>query len=79
MLLYYLEYCKIEILKQWITRICDMGNIKTNYVKWYEGEEYFWGIEPSELCFELMKLTILKQISSLISFILQELLSRRYH
>ena len=33
-----------------------MGNIKTNYEKWYEGEEYFWGIEPAELCFELMKL-----------------------
>ncbi len=29
---------------------------KTNYEKWYEGDEYYWGFEPAELCYEIMKL-----------------------
>ena len=30
--------------------------LKTNYEKWYDSEEYFWGTEPAELCHELLKL-----------------------
>ena len=30
--------------------------LKTNYEKWYEGDDYFWGLEPAELCDELCKL-----------------------
>lgn len=30
--------------------------VKTNYEKWYEGEDYYWGVEPAELCHELIKL-----------------------
>ncbi|MBO4919495.1 MAG: methyltransferase domain-containing protein [Erysipelotrichaceae bacterium] len=30
--------------------------LKTNYEKWYETEDYFWGTEPAELCQELIKL-----------------------
>lgn len=30
--------------------------LKTNYEKWYETEDYFWGTEPAQLCYELVKL-----------------------
>ena len=30
--------------------------LKTNYEKWYESEGYFWGTEPAQLCYELIKL-----------------------
>lgn len=33
-----------------------MSDLKTNYEKWYEGDDYYWGLEPAELCFELVKL-----------------------
>ena len=31
-------------------------SIRTNYEKWYEGEEYYWGLEPGDFLFELIKL-----------------------
>ena len=33
-----------------------MSDLKTNYEKWYEGDEYYWGLEPAELCYEILKL-----------------------
>ena len=30
--------------------------LKTNYENWYAGDDYFWGTEPAELCYELIKL-----------------------
>ena len=33
-----------------------MGNIRTNYEKWYEGEGYYWGTEPADFCDELIRL-----------------------
>ncbi|MDO4198660.1 MAG: methyltransferase domain-containing protein [Erysipelotrichaceae bacterium] len=27
--------------------------VKTNYEKWYEGDDYYWGLEPAELCKEI--------------------------
>lgn len=29
---------------------------KTNYEKYYESEEYYWGLQPSDLCYEIMKI-----------------------
>ena len=29
---------------------------KTNYEEYYASEDYYWGIEPAELCYELLKL-----------------------
>ena len=31
-------------------------SIRTNYEKWYEGEEYYWGLEPGEFLDELIRL-----------------------
>ena len=31
-------------------------NVKTNYEKWYQCDGYFWGTEPAELCYELIRL-----------------------
>ena len=31
-------------------------SIRTNYEKWYEGDEYYWGLEPGDFLFELIKL-----------------------
>ena len=31
-------------------------SIRTNYEKWYEGEEYYWGLEPAGFLAELIKL-----------------------
>lgn len=31
-------------------------SIRTNYEKWYEGDEYYWGLEPGEFLKELIKL-----------------------
>ena len=31
-------------------------SIRTNYEKWYEGEEYYWGLEPGDFLDELIKL-----------------------
>ena len=31
-------------------------SIRTNYEKWYEGEEYYWGLEPAGFLSELIKL-----------------------
>lgn len=31
-------------------------SIRTNYEKWYEGEEYYWGLEPGSFLEELIKL-----------------------
>ncbi len=33
-----------------------MSNIRTNYEKWYEGEDYYWGLEPAGFCDELIAL-----------------------
>ena len=33
-----------------------MSDIRTNYEKWYAGEEYYWGIQPASFCDELIKL-----------------------
>lgn len=30
--------------------------VKTNYEKWYECEGYYWGLEPADLCYEIMRL-----------------------
>ena len=32
-------------------------NIRTNYEKWYESEDYYWGIEPGDFLDELIKLS----------------------
>ena len=31
-------------------------SIRTNYEKWYEGENYYWGLEPGEFLDELIRL-----------------------
>ncbi len=31
-------------------------SIRTNYEKWYEGEDYYWGLEPGRFLEELIKL-----------------------
>lgn len=31
-------------------------SIRTNYEKWYEGDEYYWGLEPGDFLEELIKL-----------------------
>ena len=31
-------------------------SIRTNYEKWYEGDEYYWGLEPGDFLFELINL-----------------------
>ena len=31
-------------------------SIRTNYEKWYEGSEYYWGLEPGRFLDELIKL-----------------------
>ncbi len=31
-------------------------SIRTMYEKWYDSDEYYWGFEPAELCYELMKI-----------------------
>lgn len=31
-------------------------SIRTNYEKWYEGDQYYWGLEPASFLDELMKL-----------------------
>ncbi|MBR6484038.1 MAG: class I SAM-dependent methyltransferase, partial [Clostridiales bacterium] len=31
-------------------------SIRTNYEKWYEGDEYYWGTEPGSFCDELISL-----------------------
>ena len=31
-------------------------SIRTNYEKWYEGDEYYWGLEPGDFLFDLIKL-----------------------
>ena len=31
-------------------------SIRTNYEKWYEGDQYYWGLEPASCLDELMKL-----------------------
>lgn len=33
-----------------------MGNIRTNYEKWYASDEYYWGTEPADFCDKLIKL-----------------------
>ena len=33
-----------------------MSDIRTNYEKWYEGDTYYWGIEPAAFCDELAAL-----------------------
>ena len=33
-----------------------MSNIRTNYEKWYEGDDYYWGTEPAGFCDELIAL-----------------------
>lgn len=33
-----------------------MGNIRTNYEKWYASDDYYWGTEPADFCDELIKL-----------------------
>lgn len=30
--------------------------VKTNYEKWYEGDEYYWGKQPSALCDEIISI-----------------------
>ena len=30
--------------------------VKTNYEKWYETDDYYWGTEPAKLCYELLDL-----------------------
>ena len=34
----------------------DLGSIRTNYEKWYEGETYYWGTQPAAFCDELKKI-----------------------
>ena len=31
-------------------------SIRTNYEKWYEGEDYYWGLKPGDFLDELIKL-----------------------
>ena len=31
-------------------------SIRTNYEKWYEGDEYYWGLEPGDFLEELIEL-----------------------
>ena len=31
-------------------------SIRTNYEKWYEGEDYYWGLEPGHFLEELIEL-----------------------
>ena len=31
-------------------------SIRTNYEKWYEGDEYYWGLEPGDFLDELIRL-----------------------
>ena len=31
-------------------------SLRTNYEKWYEGENYYWGLEPGEFLDELIRL-----------------------
>ena len=31
-------------------------DLKTNYEKWYEGDEYYWGTEPGSFLDELIDL-----------------------
>ena len=31
-------------------------SIRTNYEKWYEGEDYYWGLEPGDFLEELIRL-----------------------
>ena len=31
-------------------------SIRINYEKWYEGDEYYWGLEPGDFLFELINL-----------------------
>jgi len=31
-------------------------SIRTNYEKWYEGDEYYWGLEPGDFLDELIDL-----------------------
>ena len=38
-----------------LTDLC-MSDIRTNYEKWYEGDEYYWGTEPADFCDELIAL-----------------------
>lgn len=33
-----------------------MGDIRTNYEKWYSDDDYYWGTEPADFCDELIKL-----------------------
>ncbi len=33
-----------------------MSTIRTNYEKWYEGDDYYWGLEPAGFCDELIAL-----------------------
>lgn len=33
-----------------------LGNIRTNYEKWYEGETYYWGTQHADFCDELIKI-----------------------
>lgn len=40
---------------RWITK-GDRVSIRTNYEKWYEGDEYYWGLEPGDFLDELIEL-----------------------
>lgn len=31
-------------------------SIRTNYEKWYEGDDYYWGTDPSSFLDELIQL-----------------------
>ena len=33
-----------------------MMSIRTNYEKWYEGDTYYWGLEPGDFLEELIEL-----------------------
>lgn len=33
-----------------------MNTVKTNYEKWYEGDDYYWGFEPADLCKEIAEI-----------------------
>ena len=32
-----------------------MVSIRTNYEKWYEGDDYYWGLEPGDFLEELIE------------------------
>lgn len=34
-----------------------MEHFRTQYEKYYEGEEYYWGLEPASFCAELIEIT----------------------